>query len=141
MKKLLLLIAIMTFVGSSFAQELKVEVKSKNVVREAWNNPMIKTAITTNDDNPLEDPALDQQRTRGSKECSIEIANNTGYMVEVYVDGVSKGVLDGWSNTTLKAKKGYKTIYAITTGKTKEWFADGDCNGTYTFVLLVGGDK
>ncbi|NVO01186.1 MAG: hypothetical protein HXX09_00645 [Bacteroidetes bacterium] len=146
MKKLLV-IAMVAFVSqiftaNTFAQDVKkVEIKAKSVEKTRGQNPHIKAQMPTTDENPQQDPALDQQKTRGKKDCSINVVNNTGFMVEVYVDGVSKGVVDAWAETTVKARTGYKTIYAITTGQTKEWFADGDCNGTYSFVLLAGGDK
>lgn len=143
MKKLLVItILALAFSTSPFAQEIKkVELKSNEVTKTRGQNPHIKLQIPTTDENPQQDPALDQQKTRGKKECNINVVNNTGFMVEIYVDGVSKGVIDGWAETTVKVRNGYKTIYVITTGQTKEWFADGDCNGTYSFILLTGEKK
>lgn len=135
MKKLLMIIVIFLGLGiiTAQAQDKRIEVKSKNVAKTRGENPYIKVKATTSDETPIAAPDV-----KTSKECSINVANNTGFVVEVYVDGNSKGTLDAWSESAIKVKSGYKTIYAITTGKTKEWFADGDCNGKYTFVLLVG---
>jgi hypothetical protein len=143
MKKLLI-IAFAAFLGSVFtlqAQEVKkVEVKSKEVVKTRGVNPQIKAKAPTTDDKPVANPAT-AEKSRGKKDCSINVVNSTGYMVEFYVDGISKGTLDAWGESTVKVGSGYKSMYAITTGQTKEWFAEGDCSGKYSFVLLVGGDK
>lgn len=137
MKKLLIFV-IVAFIGQIWtvqAQDKRIEVKSKNVAKTRGENPYVKTKATASDETPA--PAPDPA-DKAKKECSINVANNTGFVVEIYVDGNSKGTLDAWAESTVKVRGGYKTIYAITTGKTKEWFADGDCNGKYTFVLLAG---
>jgi len=143
MKKLIIILAVL--LGCVFtiqAQEVKkVEVKSKEVVKTRGMNPQIKSKAPTTDDQPVPNPALATEKTRGKKDCSINVVNSTGYVVEFYVDGMSKGTLDAWGETTVKVGGGYKSMYAITTGQTKEWFAEGDCSGKYTFVLLVGGEK
>lgn len=140
MKKLFLLaiIVLMAGVTTSQAQDKRIEVKSKNVVKTRGENPYVRAKATQSDESPVATP---DPADKSKKECAINVSNNTGFVVEIYVDGNSKGTLDAWSESVVKVRGGYKTIYAITTGKTKEWFADGDCNGKYTFVLLVGGDK
>jgi hypothetical protein len=137
MKKLLLIVLV-AFIGQIWtaqAQDKRIEVKSKNVAKTRGENPYVKTKASTSDESPIAAP---DPKDASKKECVINVANNTGFVVEVYVDGSAKGTLDAWAESTIKVRGGYKTIYAITTGKTKEWFADGDCNGKYTFVLLVG---
>lgn len=135
MKKLVIVL-MLAFLGQFWApasaQDKRIEVKSKSVAKTRGENPYIKTKATASDEAPITAPADNK------KECQVNVANNTGFVVEVYVDGNNKGTLDAWAESTIKVRGGYKTIYAITTGKTKEWFADGDCNGKYTFVLLVG---
>lgn len=128
----LMIIVFGLFCTASYAQDKRIEVKSKSVAKTRGENPYIKTKASASDEAPTEAPA------DKSKNCQINVANNTGFVVEVYVDGNAKGTLDAWSESTIKVRGGYKTIYAITTGKSKEWFADGDCAGKYTFVLLVG---
>jgi|GEM_PF-697429 len=143
MKKLAI-ITLALFVGSIMslqAQEVKtVEVKCKDVVKTRGMNPNIKQKAPTTDEKPVANPNT-AEKTRGKKECSINVVNSSGYMVEFYVDGISKGTVDAWGETTVRVPGGYKSMYAITTGQTKEWFAEGDCSGKYSFVLLVGGDK
>jgi len=143
MKKLAI-ITLALLVGSVFslqAQEVKtVDVKSKDVVKTRGMNPNIKQKAPTTDEKPVANPAT-ADKSRGKKECSINVVNSSGYMVEFYVDGISKGTVDAWGETTVRVQGGYKSMYAITTGQTKEWFAEGDCSGKYSFVLLVGGDK
>lgn len=137
MKKVLILLVVAMFgyTMTAQAQDKRIEVKSKSVAKTRGENPYVKTKANASDEAPVAAP---DPADKSKKECQINVANNTGFVVEIYVDGNSKGTLDAWAESTIKVRGGYKTIYAITTGKTKEWFADGDCNGKYTFVLLVG---
>lgn len=77
-------------------------------------------------DTPKAKPAS----TRGSS-CCIEFSNNTGYWVDVWVDGDYAGRLGPWENDDICVGAGYTKWYAQTAGKTYYWSDSGNCNSSF----------
>lgn len=86
------------------------------------DDPNIKQGFTENDpDTPMTVPA--SKGGGGSKgaggNCKVLLDNYTNYAIEIYINGVNKGVLYGGNESTLYYTPGQVTIYA------KAPFSDG----------------
>lgn len=98
-------------------------------------NPHIKMTAPGNDKNPMPASKKKGNEKASAKECEIIFDNYTGYFIEVYVDGMYKGTVGEWGTLYVTVRGGYKKIYALTTGGTKEWKAEGSCEGNYVWKL------
>jgi hypothetical protein len=94
------------------------EVKSAKVSKSRGENPNIKQGAPTTD--------VPVAKQRG--DCAINFDNYTGYMVNVYVDGIFRGTVDAWGNGWVVVTNGYTTVYVITAGGTYEWSSTGQCS-------------
>lgn len=146
MKNQAYIFAALFFVLSTFTFSLNAQENNANTVVEIQAtdvdysntrslNPNIKIAIPENDKNPM--PATKKKGSDASKgnECEIIFDNYTGYYIEVYVDGIYKGTVGEWGTLYVTVRGGYTKIYALTTGATKEWKAEGNCEGNYIWKL------
>jgi hypothetical protein len=136
MKKCLFLCLFLFMTGTlSFsvsAQEKpskSVEVTGKAVPKSRGANPNIKMDIPTVD-NPIPRPP----KSRGDL-CTVKFDNWTGLYIKIYVDGNYKGILDPWDKGSVTVGSGYTKIYCVSTGGSREWNADGNCDGGYTYTL------
>jgi len=130
--KLILILLITTLlITNSYAQGQKktVDVKGNKVEKARGANPNIKVDVPTTD-KPVPKP----EKARGEY-CSVVFNNNTGYYINIYVDGYYKGTLAPWDRGSVTVYAGYKTIYCITTGGTRDWAAAGECSTTYIYNL------
>ncbi|GAB3515448.1 hypothetical protein GCM10027442_31290 [Emticicia fontis] len=126
----LLLTGALSFSTSAQTKPSKsVEVTGKAVAKARGANPNIKVDLPTVD-NPVPKPP----KSRGDL-CIVKFDNWTGLYIKVYVDGYYKGILDPWDKGTVTVESGYTKIYCISTGGTREWKADGNCEGVYTYTL------
>jgi hypothetical protein len=115
--------------NSSFAQaqgnKIVKKLTAQSVDVNRGENPNIKS------ERPTDDKVAEKSRDN----CSIYFDNYTGYYISIYVDGKYKGELAPYGSGTVVVGEGYTTIYCITAGKTKEWNASGNCEGSYTYKL------
>lgn len=114
-----------------------VEVKSTDVNPSNTRavNPNIKIKAPTNDNNPLPASAKKGSKNPNQKDCEIIFDNYTGYFVEVYIDGVYKGTIGDWGTLYVTIPGGYTQVYCISTGGSKEWKVEGNCEGNYLWKL------
>ena len=125
-------------VAQNYDGKTVVDIEHSNVdySNTRSTNPNIKINAPDNDKNPL--PASSKKnskKTNNAKECEIIFDNYTGYFIEVYIDGIYRGTVGEWGTLYVTVKGGYTKVYAITTGGTKEWKADGNCDGNYVWKL------
>jgi hypothetical protein len=122
----------LALIANNYAQEKKtVDIKAKKMEKTRGENSKIKV------DRPAKDkPVPKPEKTRGEY-CGIAFSNNTGYYVDVYVDGYYKGTLAPWEDGKVIVYSGYTSIYCKTTGGTYEWSDAGNCDGVYTFKLSL----
>lgn len=135
MKKLFLITVLsLVVITTSFAQEKETKkINATEVAKTRGANPNIKTDFVCDaPDVAVEKPAA----TRGSY-CTINFDNYTGYSVKVYVDGDFYGWVSPWDEGSVTVYSGYTTVYAITSGGTYEWSADGNCSTYYNFELHI----
>lgn len=128
---LILLFAVLfTLSMSAQAQAKKkvvtVSVKGKAVEKSRGANSNIKMDMPTTD-KPV-------AKSRGA-DCSVMFDNYTGLFIKIYVDGSYRGTLDAFGKGSVTVNSGYTTIYCISAGGTREWSADGNCDGTYSYKL------
>lgn len=116
------------FVGTQdvYGQKENIEVKSQPVANTRGANPNIKTERPTADAT---------SRGAASGTCKVYFDNYTSYDIDVYVDGNWKGTLSAYGSGTIYVGSGYTTIYMQSVGKTREWFAKGNCEGSYTYTI------
>ena len=114
---------------------VEVEGTSVDYSSTRSTNPNIKIVAPDNDKNPLPASQKKGNKKATGKECEIIFDNYTGYYIEVYIDGIYKGTVGEWGTLYVTARGGYTKIYALTTGGTKEWKAEGNCEGNYVWKL------
>jgi hypothetical protein len=130
MKKVLLTlaIAILAFI-ITFAQVKKtVNIAMKKTENMRGANPNIKVDV----------PTVDVEMAKPSKtrdSCTIAFINNTGYYINIYVEGYYKGTLGPWEKVAVTVNSGYTNIYCMTINGAGDWSASGDCKGNYTYNL------
>ncbi len=114
--------------GTSYAQTKKpIGMAGKAVAASRGANPNIKGDI----------PKTDAPKSKSrSAACSITLDNYTGYYIKVYVDGYYKGTLDAYGKGTVVVSDGYKTVYCVTVGGTKEWSAAGNCTNSSNYFTI-----
>lgn len=133
-KTILFAIACFSFLlmdVTSFAQDnLKknVVLEARDVQATRGSNPNIKEERPTTDDTDI-------TRGSGPGTCLVSFDNYSRYTIDVYVDGYFKGTLSALGSGSVYVGTGYTTIYLISVGRTKEWFADGNCNGLMTYSI------
>lgn len=133
-----LILGIIFFFGSTlstntFAQDKKpVDLNATSVEKSRGENPNIKSQAPTSDENPMPEP----EKERGSL-CMIDFNNNTGYYVEIYVNGYYMGTVAPWGVYAVDAYAGYTTIYCITSGGTYEWSSAGNCDYYFDYNLYL----
>jgi len=137
MKKLLF-ISVLIFVGSLTvnAQDLEkktIETKAKKVETTRGEHPYIKVAKVTDDENLLEEPKEEQSR---ATYCKVWIDNNTGYTIDIYIDGEYMGTIPAWKQEYTWAIAGKTHFYAESVGGSSYWGPYYfDCNYEYTWKL------
>lgn len=118
-----LVFLLLTFPKPVAAQQRVVRtIHAKTVDASRENNPN----IISDDPQPL---------PRGAT-CNIYFTNYTGYYVKVYVDRYYRGQLRPGRGGRITVADGYKSIYCISAGGTKEWSDTGNCKGSYSFKLF-----
>lgn len=135
MKKLLFItVLFLTVSFNSFAQKKEtVEIAGTKVEKTRGENPNIKTDFVCDaPDVAVEKPTA----TRGTY-CTVNVENDTGYNVKVYVDGDYHGWVSAWSEGVVTVVGGYTTVYCVTSGGSYEWSAAGDCNTYYNYRIYI----
>ena len=137
MKKILLIkLFVLMFSFNALAQDkdtLEVEVEGTEVAQSRGENPNIDEAFDCNpEDVKVEEPAA----SRGST-CTVNIDNDSGYDVYVYIDGDYYGWVGAWREGAVTVAGGYTTVYCITTGGSYEWSAAGNCNSYYNYRIYL----
>lgn len=104
------------------ASETEVTSTKKEAGSKSGDDPNIKEEFTENDpDTPMTMPS--SKGGSGAKgaggSCKIMLDNFTNYAIQIYINGVNKGVLYGGNESTLYYTPGSVTIYA------KAPFSDG----------------
>lgn len=146
MRKLLFIAAIgmltyfattQTATAQNYEGKTVVDIESADVdySNTRSTNPNIKISAPDNDKNPLPGSKKKGNAKANGKECEIIFDNYTGYFIEVYIDGIYKGTVGEWGTLYVTVRGGYTKIYALTTGGTKEWNAEGNCEGNYVWKL------
>ncbi len=111
--------------AKKYKQAKSVEVKGTKKEaggKGAEDDPNIKEGFTENDpDTPMTVPASKGGggAKGGGGNCKITLDNFTNYAVQIYINGVYKGVLYGGNESTLYYTPGSVAIYA------KAPFSDG----------------
>lgn len=116
---------------TSYAQEdfkRNVVLEAKDVEATRGSNPNIKQERPTTDDTSI-------TRGTGPGSCLVKLENYSYYTIDVYVDGYWRGTLSALGSGSVYVGTGYTTIYMLSVGGTKEWFADGNCTGLLTFSV------
>ncbi len=117
---------LLVFSTSSSAQKkVSVKVNSKEVPANRGANPNIKEGA----------PTKDVKATKSRSNCSLHFSNNTGYCVNVYVDGYFKGTMGAYGALDVYVEDGYTTYYCITCGLTLDWSGSGNCENAYDITL------
>ena len=137
MKKVrfLLSVVIVLFVFSNTqAQEKKtIESKAQKVESTRGDDPNIIVPKALNDENPVLKPK--EEKTRAGY-CKVFIDNNTGYTIDIYIDGAYKGTIPPWETQYTWAISGKTKFYAKTIGGTYYWGPKYyDCNFEFTWRL------
>jgi len=131
MKKTILGIMVAGFMMLAFSttssaqKKVAVRVESKAVDANRGANPHIKG----------EAPTTDKAEAKSRGTCSVYFDNYSGLYVKVYVDGYYRGTLSPYGAFTVNVADGYTEIYCISTGGTRDWEANGNCSGRYTYSL------
>ncbi|MFH0892793.1 MAG: hypothetical protein V2A54_00010 [Bacteroidota bacterium] len=142
MKKLLLIVLV-AFTAQAFVNKAQAQtdrkvmvVKSVDVEKTRGANPNIKTAVKApNSDNGVKPSNVKKGNAEGTTDCEIAFDNYTNFFVDVYVDGSYKGTIGDWGTLYINASSGYKSVYCISSGGTKEWKVDGSCEGNFLWKL------
>ena len=120
-------------ISDAFAQQegdIEVIVKSEKVVKSSGVNLNIQQYRPETD---MEVPKPEKPRKEA---CNIGFDNNTGYTVDVYIDGQYEITMPPWeSERMVYLYTDYSKIYCITAGQTLEWKASGNCNELYYYKL------
>ncbi len=120
-------------ISDAFAQQkgdIEVIVKSEKVVKNNGVNLNIQQYRPETD---MEVPKPEKPRKEA---CNIGFDNNTGYTVDVYIDGQYEITMPPWeSERMVYLYTDYSKIYCITAGQTLEWKASGNCNELYYYKL------
>ena len=147
MKKILLTkLIVLMFSFNALAQDkdtLEVEVEGTELTKSRGEddpkttsrggNPNIKEAFNCDaEDVKVEEPAA----SRGST-CTVNIDNDSGYDVYVYIDGDYYGWVGAWREGAVTVAGGYTTVYVITTGGSYEWKAEGNCSSYYDYRIYL----
>jgi hypothetical protein len=130
MKRILIIGLLGCLFTAAFAQkaELHKALASRHAQKVRGNNPYIKVAKPTKD---IESPKPDKMRGG----CDITFNNQTGYYIDIYVDGNYKSTLAPWESTDVSYTSGYSSVYCITTGGQYDWTASGQCESHYYYDL------
>ena len=116
------------------AQEKKViETKAKKAESTRGADPNIKVPRSLDDENPAPMPTEESSR---AGYCKVSIDNNTGYTIDIYIDGEYKGTIPPWENQYTWAISGKTKFYAKSTGGTYYWGPSYyDCDFEFTWRL------
>ncbi|MBN1186405.1 MAG: hypothetical protein JXB49_29285 [Bacteroidales bacterium] len=135
MKKVVLF-AVFAFVSMTIinAQEKeKVNIDSKGAAYEATRGAdpnIVQDKPST--DAPTEKPA----ESRGASDCWIKIVNNSGFSIDIYVDGYWKGTVSDWDYGWTTAIPGKTLLYGASVGRTVTWGpVEVDCLSEFTWTL------
>lgn len=120
-------------ISNAFAQqkeENKIIVKAAKVDVNRVENPNIEQYRPETD---IEVPKPEKPRKEA---CNIGFDNNTGYTVDVFIDGKYEITMPPWEfERMVYLYSDYTRIYCITAGQTLEWKASGNCNELYYYKL------
>lgn len=119
------------YTASAQEKEKKViDAKASKIENTRGANPNIVTPKPTNDTK-----AAKPAETRGES-CTVYINNNTGYTIDIYVDGNYKGTVGSYSSGYTYAIPGSTKLYAQSVGGTMYWGPTTvDCQYSYTWNL------
>ena len=136
MKKFFLLILITFFVGGVNAQIKKdTVINTKSVKVDEKTRGADANIITP---KPTDDKAIEKSRgpEYGDDYCDININNNTGYTIDIYVDGCYRGTIYAWERKVTWAIPGRTKFYGKSIGGTYTWGPwYFDCRWQYTWSL------
>jgi hypothetical protein len=110
---------------SSAQKKVAVKLEGKAVPANRGANPNIKAGA----------PTTDTKASKSRSTCSLHFTNNTGYCVNVYVDGYFKGSMTAYGALDVYVDDGYTTYYCITCGQTLDWSGSGNCTSAYDVTL------
>ena len=121
------------FINANAQEKKVVETRGQKVEATRGADPNIKTPKPANDENIVPKPADTEYR---SGECKIWIDNNTGYSIDIYVDGNYKGTIAAWETKHTWAISGRTKLYGKSIGGTTSWGPIYfDCGDIYTWHL------
>jgi hypothetical protein len=136
MKKFFLIALVTVFTASIFAQTQKqtklIEVKGVKIEQQRGADANIKTA------KPVTEVVADKSRgpVYGDNYCDVNLENNTGFTIDIYVDGNYRGTLGAWENKVTWAIPGKTRLYGKSVGGTVQWGPSlVDCDWKYTWRL------
>jgi hypothetical protein len=137
MKKILLInLVVLMFSFNALAQDKEVkmvDVEGTEVTKSRGENPNIKNEFVYGaEDVKAEKPAA----SRGAN-CTVNIDNDSGYDVYVYVDGDYYGWVGAWREGAVTVRGGFTTVYCITTGGSYEWKTSGNCNSYFNYRIYL----
>ena len=110
-----------------------VEVVGTKVAKTRGENPNIKTDFVC--DAP--DVEVAKPDTARGSTCTVNVVNNTGYSVKVYIDGVYYGWVSPWQQGAVTVWAGYTTVYCITSGGKYEWSTSGNCDYFFNYKIRI----
>jgi len=135
----ILLFLALSLIGSKvFSQaqtpEKVIEVIARPIIQDSLTGLHFPDKTLETDKEIPPPPELGGPKTKGIL-CEVKIENRCGYGVNVYIDGALQGSIPAWGDALYRNISGYTAVYCISTGRTYEWSAKGDCDGNYTFKL------
>ena len=114
---------------------------SNEFQKSRGKNPNIKVINPENNGDSIQNTKINTDLVNTSEGCRIGVTNNSEFIVDIYIDGVFIGTMNAWAESYFLVNKDFKLFYALTKGKTKEWFIDNNKNDTNSVVLVVPKSK
>lgn len=134
-KAILVLIAFCFSLGALYAQgDQKKEHVVKDVVATKIQGERGKDKIKS--DVPTTDVAAPtNDGCGGCYDCMLVFDNYTGYWINVYVDGVFKGIIEPYGTGNVRVVADWTSWYCETAGSTLSWEDKGDCSAEWWIKL------